>query len=141
MTANPRNFQQELNDKISEQKVTFELFEGTKHYHTVDMICEPLLPALQKLRVTEFPLKAFIDVVGIVGKNDVELNLMSINPIINLIPRLSADDLGISLSEFILLQSDNSIIIKNWNEAVAPFKAEIDRQAKLYEVKVNGKGK
>jgi len=141
MTPNPRNFQQELNEKISEQPIPLTLFEGTTHFQTLDSLCETIVKALYKLKITEFPLKSFIDVVGIVNQKQVDLNLMSLTPIINLIPRLTAYELGLSIHDFILLQTDNSIVIKNWNDAVAPLKAETERQAKLYEVKLNGKGK
>lgn len=134
MTPIKRNFQQEFKDKANALGMPKELFEGSPI--TLEVLCEAINPFLANMQITNeiFTLDAFKAILSR------ELNLEVTSKVLNFLVAQTASSLGMTLESFVQFQSDLRTVIKNYNSIIEPIKIEIEREAKLYEVKMNPKG-
>ena len=134
MTANKRNFQQEFRDKVNGLGMPNELFEGSPI--TLEILCDAINPFLANMQITNeiFTLDTF---KAIIAK---EFNLEVTSKVLNFLVAQTATSLSMTLESFVQFQSDLRIVIKNYNGLIEPIIKEVEREAKLYEVKMNTNG-
>jgi len=140
MELKKRDFQQEWNDKMKALKSTEDLFKGTSTMNSLQELAEQIYKHLPNLRMTDMAIKYFVELVAIKIGEVKETDLLNFSVYINMIPKLSAKELDLSIEDYIIIQSDARTVIDNYNLVIGPIREEHQKEAKKYEVKMNPPG-
>lgn len=134
MTANKRDFQQEFKDNVNALGIPESLFAETPL--SVDDLAGLIEPFLLNIPITneQFTLATH---EALLTK---DFNLETISKMLNFLVAQTATGLNLTHEVFVKLQKDLRKVIVNYNAIIAPVKADIEREAKLYEAKMNPPG-
>lgn len=140
MEVRKRDFTQEWNDKMKALKSTSDLFAGTTWLKSLQQIAEEIYKHLPNLRMTDLHIKYFVELQLLRAGEVTQIDMFNFSIYVNMIPKLSAKDLGLSIEDYIIVQNDAFLIIKHFNDLVQPLKVAHEAEAKKYEVKMNPPG-